>query len=62
MTDQPAVDAGLQMLARGGDFADGVIASAGMAMGAETFVSFDRKAVARLDQMGISARHADELA
>lgn len=62
MTDQPAVDAGLQMLARGGDFADGVIASTGMAMGAETFVSFDRKAVTRLGQMGIAARHAGELA
>jgi predicted nucleic-acid-binding protein len=60
MTDQPAVAAGLQMLARGGDFADGVIASTGMTMGAETFVSFDRKAVTRLGQIGISARHAGE--
>jgi predicted nucleic-acid-binding protein len=62
VVDRTAVSAGLRLLDSGGDFADGVIANAGMAMGAETFVSFDRKAVARLDQMGISARHADELA
>ena len=62
VTDQPAVNAGLQMLASGGDFADGVMASAGMAMGAETFVSFDRKAIKRLDRMGIPARHARDFA
>ena len=62
VANQTAIDAGLSMLANGGDFADGVIASAGLAMGAETFVSFDRKAVTRLSKIGIAARHANELA
>jgi predicted nucleic-acid-binding protein len=60
VVDRTAVSAGLRLLDSGGDFADGVIASTGMAMGAETFVSFDRKAVTRLGQMGITARHAGE--
>ncbi len=62
MTDQAAVEAGLRINALGGDFADGVIASAGLAMGSETFVSFDRRAVKRLDQIGFSARHASDVA
>lgn len=61
VVDRAAVSAGLRLLDSGGDFADGVIASAGMAMGAETFVSFDRKAVIRLNKLGIAARHASEL-
>lgn len=40
--DRPAVEAGLRMLQAGGDFADGAIAFAGRALGAESFVSFDR--------------------
>jgi predicted nucleic-acid-binding protein len=44
-TDRPAVEAGLAMLAAGGDFADGVIAFDGRRLGGEVFVSFDRKAV-----------------
>jgi predicted nucleic-acid-binding protein len=62
MTDRVAIDAGLRMQATGGDFADGVIASIGIAMGADAFVSFDRKAIARLGSMGIAAHHAGELA
>jgi len=54
--DRPAVDAGLRMLDDGGDFADGVIADAGKWLGAETFVSFDKKAVRLLQQCGESAR------
>jgi len=54
--DRPAVDAGLRMLDVGGDFADGVIADAGKWLGAETFVSFDKKAVRLLQQCGESAR------
>lgn len=62
VTDRAAIDAGLRMLAAGGDFADGVIASAGIAMGADVFVSFDRKAVTQLGRMGMPARNVDEFA
>lgn len=49
------VQAGLEMLDAGGDFADGVIAHLGGEMGAEAFVSFDRKAVRLLSARGIAA-------
>jgi predicted nucleic-acid-binding protein len=39
----------------GGDFADGIIAYAGRWLGAETFVSFDRKAVRLLAAQSQSA-------
>lgn len=55
-TNLPAIDAGLAMLDAGGDFADGVIAYEGRSLGAETFVSFDRKAVEMLKGLGESAR------
>jgi predicted nucleic-acid-binding protein len=55
-TNRPAVDAGLAMLDAGGDFADGVIAYEGRWLGAETFVSFDRKAVEMLREQGQAAR------
>lgn len=61
-TDAAAIDAGLKVHAAGGDFADGVIAAAGAAMGGETFVSFDRKAVARVAAIGLPARNVDEIA
>ena len=54
--NRPAVEQGLRMLEAGGDFADGVIAWDGAALGAETFVSFDRKAVSLLVSQGVSAR------
>lgn len=54
--DRPALDAGLEVMARGGDFADGVIAHEGAWLGGETFVSFDRKAVGALVRAGRSAR------
>jgi predicted nucleic-acid-binding protein len=44
--NRPAVEAGLASLIAGGDFADGAIAYEGRRLGADTFVSFDRKAVA----------------
>jgi predicted nucleic-acid-binding protein len=44
------------MLDAGGDFADGVIAYEGRWLGAETFVSFDKKAVEMLTAQGVSAR------
>lgn len=43
--DRPAVDAGLAVLAAGGDFADGVIAFEGRRLGGEVFTSFDRSAI-----------------
>ena len=54
--NRPAVEAGLAVLEAGGDFADGVIAYEGNWLGAETFVSFDKKAVALLTAQGQSAR------
>jgi len=53
--NRPAVEAGLAMLEAGGDFADGVIAFEGRWLGAERFVSFDRRAVALLAGRGIDA-------
>lgn len=55
-TDRQAAAAGLAMLDAGGDFADGVIAYEGRWLGAETFVSFDRKAIEMLTSAGVSAR------
>ena len=54
--NRPAVEAGLAVLDAGGDFADGVIAYEGRWLGAETFVSFDKKAVALLVAQGQAAR------
>lgn len=54
--NRPAVEAGLLVLDAGGDFADGVIAYEGNWLGGETFVSFDKKAVALLTAQGQSAR------
>ena len=55
-TNRPAVEAGLAVLDGGGDFADGVIAHEGRWLGAETFVSFDRKAVDTLAAQEVPAR------
>lgn len=55
-TNRPAVEAGLAMLDAGGDFADGVIAYEGRWLGAEMFVSFDKKAVEMLKKQGGQAR------
>ena len=54
--NRPAVEAGLSMLEANGDFADGVIAYEGTWLGGETFVSFDKQAVALLTAHGQSAR------
>ncbi|MGC4080824.1 MAG: type II toxin-antitoxin system VapC family toxin [Vicinamibacterales bacterium] len=56
VVNRPAIEAGLAVLNAGGDFADGVIAFDGQWLGGETFVSFDKKAVALLGQQGTSAR------
>jgi predicted nucleic-acid-binding protein len=54
--NRPAAEAGLALLDAGGDFADGVIAYEGNWLGAETFVSFDKKAVKLMDAHGKPAR------
>ncbi len=54
--NRPAVEAGLQFLRAGGDFADAVIAHEGAWLGGETFVSFDKKAVFLVAQQGHRAR------
>ena len=56
VANRPAIAAGLAMLEAGGDFADGVIAHDGAWLGAETFVSFDRAAIALLRAQGHAAR------
>jgi len=53
--DRTAVEAGLALLEAGGDFADGVITHQGQWLGGDTFVSFDRQAVALLRQLGVAA-------
>lgn len=54
--NRPAVEAGLSVLEAGGDFADGVIAYEGDWLGGDTFVSFDKRAIALLTNQGRSAR------
>jgi predicted nucleic-acid-binding protein len=54
--NKPAVDAGLSVFEANGDFADGVIAYEGTWLGGETFVSFDKQAVALLTAHGQPAR------
>lgn len=55
VVNRSTVEAGLVMLDAGGDFADGVIACEGNWLGADTFVSFDKKAVKLLEAQGKSA-------
>jgi predicted nucleic-acid-binding protein len=56
VANRPAVEAGLALLDAGGDFADGIIAYEGSWLGAETFVSFDKKAVKLMEAQGKSIR------
>ncbi len=51
--NRSAVEAGLAFFEAGGDFADGAIAYEGKWLGGETFVSFDRKAVALVLRRGM---------
>lgn len=55
VVNRPAAEAGLAMLEAGGDFADGAIAYEGRWLGGDTFVSFDKKAVALLSSQGHAA-------
>jgi predicted nucleic-acid-binding protein len=54
--DRPAVEAGLAILERGGDFADGVIAFEGRRAGGRVFTSFDKEAVDLVEATGREAR------
>lgn len=54
VTVQPVVEAGLATLEAGGDFADGVIAFEGAWLGAETFVTFDKRAARLIQAQGKS--------
>jgi predicted nucleic-acid-binding protein len=56
VVNRPAAEAGLALLNAGGDFADGVIAYEGSWLGADTFISFDKKAVNLLGVQGVSVR------
>ena len=55
VVNRPAAEAGLAQLDAGGDFADGAIAYEGNWLGADTFVSFDKKAVKLMESQGVSA-------
>jgi predicted nucleic-acid-binding protein len=52
VVNRPAAEAGLALLDTGGDFADGVIAYEGNWLGADTFISFDKKAVKLMEAQG----------
>jgi len=56
LLDRIAIEAGLSIMERGGDFADGIIAFDGRRLGGETFVSFDNKAVTLLTASGLNCR------
>jgi predicted nucleic-acid-binding protein len=56
VVNRPAVEAGLALLDAGGDFADGIIAHEGRWLGADSFVSFDKKAVGLMQAHGEAAR------
>ena len=56
VVNRPAAEAGLAVLDTGGDFADGVIAYEGKWLGADTFVSFDKRAVKLVEAQGGAAR------
>ena len=56
VVDRPAVEAGLAVLERGGDFADGAIAYEGRSVGGEVFTSFDRDAIVLVNATGGETR------
>ncbi len=56
VANRPTVEAGLKVLDAGGDFADGVIAFDGQWLGAEVFLSFDKKAVKLLEGQGSAVK------
>jgi predicted nucleic-acid-binding protein len=52
LVDRPAAEAGLAVLEKGGDFADGVIAFEGRRLGGSVFTSFDKEAVDLVEATG----------
>lgn len=60
-TDRPAVEAGLAVLRRGGDFADGVIAWHGMALGGTVLATFDKAGIRVLEATGLLAAEPAKL-
>jgi len=60
LVDRPALEAGLSVLERGGDFADGVIAFEGRRAGGQIFTSFDRDAVELISATGGETRLLSE--
>ena len=60
LVDRPALEAGLSVLERGGDFADGIIAFEGRRAGGRIFVSFDRDAVELIGATGGETRLLSE--
>jgi predicted nucleic-acid-binding protein len=56
VVNRPTAEAGLTVLDAGGDFADGVIAYEGHWLGADIFVSFDKKAVKLIEAQGEAAQ------
>jgi predicted nucleic-acid-binding protein len=56
VVNRPAAEAGLALLDAGGDFADGVIAYEGSWLGADAFVSFDKRAIKLMQAQGGAAR------
>jgi predicted nucleic-acid-binding protein len=56
VVNRPTAEAGLALLEAGGDFADGAIAYEGNWLGADIFVSFDKKAVKLMEAQGGSAQ------
>jgi predicted nucleic-acid-binding protein len=56
LVDRPAVEAGLAILDKGGDFADGIIAFEGRRLGGRVFTSFDKEAVALVEATGGETR------
>ena len=56
VVNRDAVEAGLSHLGAGGDFTDGVIANEGRRLGAEQFVTFDRRAARLVERQGEAVR------
>lgn len=56
IVNRAAVEAGLQMLRNGGDFADGAIAYEGNWLSGDVFVSFDRRATKLLAAKGMKVQ------
>ena len=61
VTDRPAVEAGIDVLRRGGDFADGVIAQHGMALGGTVLATFDKAAIQLLKANRLPAAEPEAL-